>query len=87
MSQALDQIGAGGKTQAARRAQLLTDRRLWFDAVEAFSGLIRDDPNDPDVFERRGTIYDQISVTKPLAEEDFAVADKLRAAHSPAGAR
>jgi hypothetical protein len=83
ISKALEQIGSGGKSQAERRAELLTDRRLWFDSVQAFSDLIKDYPKDSDLFERRGIIYDQIPVTKPLAEEDFAVADKLRAAQTP----
>jgi hypothetical protein len=83
ISKALEQIDPGGKRQAERRAELLTDRRLWFEAVQAYSDLIKDYPTDSDLFQRRGTIYDQIPVTKPLAEEDFAVADKLRAAQAP----
>jgi hypothetical protein len=83
ISKALEQIGSGGKNPLEARAQLFSDRRLWFDSVQAFADLIKDYPEDSDLFERRGIIYDQIPVTKPLAEEDFAVADQLRATQNP----
>jgi hypothetical protein len=83
ISKALEQIGSGGKSKLEGRAQLFTDRRLWFDAVQALSELIRDNADDAELFERRGTVYDQLHVTKSLAEEDFAVADQLRATHNP----
>lgn len=86
LSKELGQSGSGGKSEAERRAEILIDRRLWFDSVEALSDLIRDYPTDPRLFERRATIYDQISATRSLAEEDFAVADKLRAGRPQIGA-
>jgi Domain of Unknown Function (DUF928) len=83
ISEQLERIGSGNKEQSGRRAQLFTDQRLWFDSVQTLSEMIKEYPNDPDLFERRGSIYDQIPVTNALAEEDFAVAEQLRSAKNP----
>jgi hypothetical protein len=83
ISQQLERIGAGGISQSELRAQLFTDRRLWFDTIQTLSELIRAHPENPELFERRGIIYDQIQVTNALAEEDFAVADQLRGSQHP----
>jgi len=78
ISTALDHAGAADEMQLAERAQILTDHRLWFDALEAYSNLIKRYPNVAVYHEKRGEIYDQVSVTSPLADEDFAIADQLR---------
>jgi hypothetical protein len=83
VSSQLRRIGSGGKKESEQRAQLFVDRRLWFDSIQTLSELIKEQPNDPELFERRGTIYDQILATKALAEEDFAVADQLRLGQNP----
>lgn len=83
ISQTLEQIGSGGKTQAEQRAQLFTDRRLWFDVVQAYTELIAKYPEDADLHDKRGVIYDQLPVTHGRAEEDFAIADKLQSADVP----
>jgi hypothetical protein len=59
-------------------AQVFTDRRLWYDAVAAWSELIERFPSRADLREKRGQIYDQLPATQALAEEDFAAADRLR---------
>jgi hypothetical protein len=61
------------------QAQVFTDRRLWYDAVAAWSDLIQRFPDRADLREKRGQIFDQLPVTQPLADEDFAAAEKLRA--------
>jgi hypothetical protein len=78
----LQQIGSD-ESKRLERAQLFTDRRLWFDTVQELSDAIRAHPQQADLFERRGTIYDQIPATRTLAEEDFAIADKLRGSQNP----
>jgi hypothetical protein len=83
ISKRLERIGSGNKEQSEQRAQLFTDQRLWFDSIQTLSALIKEFPDDPDLFERRGTVYDQIPVTNALAEEDFAVADQLRGSKNP----
>ena len=60
------------------KAQVFTDRRLWYDAVAAWSELIERFPSRADLREKRGQIYDQLPATQALAEEDFAAADRLR---------
>jgi hypothetical protein len=83
VSVALDQVGAADEIQLARRAQILTDHRLWFDALDAYSNLIKRYPHKAVYHEKRGEIYDQLSVTTALAEEDFAIADELRESSQP----
>jgi hypothetical protein len=78
ISTALHQVGADDELQLAQCAQILTDHRLWFDALEAYSNLIKRYPYNAVYHEKRGEIYDQLSVTGALADEDFAMADKLR---------
>lgn len=78
VSAALDHVGDANEMQLAQRAQIFTDYRLWFDALAAYSNLIKRYPYNASYHEKRGEIYDQLSVTGALAEEDFAMADKLR---------
>jgi len=63
--------------QALDRAQVLTQYRLWYDAVDAYSDLIVRFPDRAELYEQRGMIYAQLEGTRPLAEEDFARADSL----------
>ena len=58
------------------RARILTDHRLWFDALGAWDDLIAKYPNRSELYEERGAIYAQIPATKSLAESDFAQAEK-----------
>ena len=60
------------------RAQVLTDYRLWYDALAAFTELIEGYPDHGDLFERRGTIYAQLNCTRALAEGDFSRAEKAQ---------
>jgi Domain of Unknown Function (DUF928) len=61
------------------RAQILTNHRLWYDAIGAYSDLIRRFPRRAELYEDRGEIYAQIGVTQSLADADLARADELRA--------
>ena len=83
VSTALHQVDAADELQLAQGAQILTAHRLWFDAVEAYSHLIKRYPYNAAYHEKRGEIYDQLSVTSALAEEDFAMADEFREANQP----
>jgi hypothetical protein len=80
---ALQTLGTETKAQQLQRAQIFTDHRLWFDAVDAYTNLIAGNPEDPELHERRGEIYDQLPSTNALAEEDFAVAEQLRSKATP----
>jgi Domain of Unknown Function (DUF928) len=61
---------------AAAKAQILTDHRLWFDALGAYDDAIAKYPNHRDLYEARAAIYAQIPATKSLAESDAARAEK-----------
>jgi hypothetical protein len=60
------------------RAQVLTDYRLWYDVLAAFTELIELYPDRAELFEQRGTIYAQLPSTRPLAEADFSRAEKAQ---------
>ena len=64
--------------QARARARVFTDRRLWYDAVAAYSDLIARFPDRPELYEERGTIYAQLDTTQAMADEDFARAERLK---------
>ncbi len=59
------------------RAKIFTDRRVWYDAVAAYSDLIARFPHRADLYEQRGTIYAQLPVTRALADRDFTRAEEL----------
>ena len=67
------------------RAHVFTDYRLWYDAIAAYTNLIARYPNRSDLYEQRGTIYWQLEVTKSLAEDDFACAEKVQHATKSPG--
>jgi hypothetical protein len=82
ISRELEKSSAKEKGDLLRAAQIFMDHRLWFDAVQAYTELIKSYPDDPEPYEKRGMIYDQIPVTEDLAEQDFAVAAQLRGANN-----
>jgi hypothetical protein len=66
----LDQIqGADADTA---RARYFFDQRLWYDALDAYSGLIGKNPTQASLYQMRGTLYDQVPAAAPLADADFA---------------
>lgn len=67
--------GAG----AMKRAAIFTDKRLWYDAIQAYTELIAQHPDVADLYEKRGNIYDQIPATQDLAQADFEKVAELRA--------
>jgi Domain of Unknown Function (DUF928) len=60
------------------RAQVLTDYRLWYDVLAAFTEMIERYPDRAELFERRATIYAQLPSTRALAESDFSRAEKAQ---------
>ena len=61
------------------RARVLVNHRLWYDAICAYSDLIKQFPERAELYEERGTVYAQIEVTKAEADADFTRADELQA--------
>ena len=52
------------------RARVYTEKRLWYDAVDAFTKLIAQHPDRPELYQARADIYDQLPQTKALADAD-----------------
>ncbi len=78
IEKALAGIGSSDPYQAAlERARVFTDYRLWYDALGAYTDLIGHYPERAELYDQRGTIYAQLSVTQKLAEQDFASAEEL----------
>jgi uncharacterized protein DUF928 len=78
IDQALKRIDGDSLQEQVRRAEIFVEARLWYDSVEAYSALIAKFPEHPELYDRRGEIYDQIPVTRNLADEDFKRAEQLR---------
>ncbi len=71
---ALAAVPQTGEAGARARAQVFFDQRVWYDAAHDYSVLIAAHPNDPELHRMRGTLYDQVSATEKLADQDFAMA-------------
>ncbi len=59
-------------------AKVLTDHRLWFDVIGAYTELIAKFPDRAELYEARGAVYHALKATQPLADADFARADELK---------
>jgi uncharacterized protein DUF928 len=78
LADGLGMIPDGDSYQAGvKRAKFLTDHRLWYDALAAYSELIAKHPEKAELYEQRGTIYAQVAATQSLSDQDFARADAL----------
>ena len=73
IASALVAITQTGEAGDRARAQVYFDKRVWYDAAQAYSILIADHPDDADLHRMRGTLYDQVPATQQLADQDFAM--------------
>jgi hypothetical protein len=64
--------GKPGMTPAD--AKIYTDKRLWYDAVAAYTNLIDSEPGHPEFYKGRADLYDQLPQTQALADMDIAKA-------------
>ena len=72
------ELPGGGSTQdKLGQARSFVDARLWYDAIAAYTDLIAANPGMKVLYEERGTVYEQVPATKPLAAQDFEKAKKL----------
>lgn len=62
-------------SDAAAQAKVYVDMRLWFDAIAAYTALIEKSPQ-PEWFEARSQLYDQLPATAKLADMDAAKGHK-----------
>jgi hypothetical protein len=68
---ALKEIVGDSVDEQIKRAEIFVKARLWYDSVAAYSALIIKYPDHAELYNRRGEIYDQISATHDLADDDF----------------
>ena len=73
----LAKVKGEGLDAELRRARILGERRLWYDAVGAYTDMIARYPDKAQPYEERGMILAQIPRTKNAADEDFSKADGL----------
>lgn len=77
IAEGLGAIAGDSYESGLARARFLTDRRLWYDALAAYSELIGKNPDKAELYEQRGTIYAQVAATQGLSDQDFGKADEL----------
>ena len=70
---ALASITQTGEAGDQARAKVYFDKRVWYDAAEAYTILIAAHPDDSELHKMRGTLYDQVEATQKLADQDFAM--------------
>jgi len=73
IASALAAITQTGEAGDRARAQVYFDKRVWYDAAEAYTILIAAHPDDVELHRMRGTLYDQVEATQKLADQDFAM--------------
>jgi hypothetical protein len=74
IASALAAITQTGEAGDRARAQVYFDKRVWYDAAQAYSILIAAHPDDAELHRMRGSLYDQVPATEKLADQDFAMA-------------
>ncbi|MES2392219.1 MAG: DUF928 domain-containing protein [Acidobacteriota bacterium] len=60
-------------TSAAAVADVFVKHHVWYDAVASYSDLLSQSPNNQDARATRASIYEQLPVTKELADADWAM--------------
>lgn len=67
--QILDELKAA--SDATATAEVFVKHRVWYDAVQAYSEQLDRMPNDENARAARANLYDQLPVTKQLADADW----------------
>jgi hypothetical protein len=62
------ELSKGSGTAAAG---VFVNHRVWYDAVDSYSTILTQNPNDQDARRMRAELYDQLPSTKVLAEADW----------------
>ncbi len=73
---ALGSVRSGDEADL-QRARVMADRRLWYDAIGAYTDAIARHPDRAQAYEDRGAIFAQVARAETAANEDFARADEL----------
>ena len=67
------QAEVASAASAAAVADVFVKHHVWYDAIENYSDLLAHTPNDQDARAIRASIYEQLPVTKELADADWAM--------------
>jgi Domain of Unknown Function (DUF928) len=78
IEQALQSSKGDALADRWKRAQVLVEHRLWYDAVGAYSQLISENRENADLYQERAQIYAQLPETQVLANQDMEQASKLQ---------
>ena len=78
IDQALESSKGGALPDRLKRAQVLVDHRLWYDAIAEYSQLISKNQDNPELYKQRSQIYAQLPETEELARQDMGQADRLQ---------
>jgi hypothetical protein len=78
IDRALKGVVGDSLEEQIKRAQIFVNARLWYDSVATYSALIAQYPGHAELYDQRGDIYDQIPVTRNLADDDYRRAEGLR---------
>jgi hypothetical protein len=65
----LDELKAANDASAT--AEIYVKHRVWYDAIQAYSDQLDRMPNDESARAARANLYDQLPVTKQLADADW----------------
>jgi hypothetical protein len=63
-----------GADAGAAQARIFMEKRLWFDALAAYTNLIAESPKRAEFHAARAELYDQLANTADLADADAAAA-------------
>jgi len=70
----------GSEDDELAKARVLTDKRLWYDAIDAYFEMISKQPGRADLYSARAQIYAQLDVTRGNADLDFSRAEEIEKA-------
>ena len=69
--------GGDDYAKGLAKAKVLVDKRVWYDAVGAYTELIASQPDRAEAYEQRATLFAQIPELKAAADAEFEKADAL----------
>jgi hypothetical protein len=78
IEQALQSSKGDALPDRLKRAQVLVDHRLWYDAIAEYSQLISKNQDNPELYKQRAQIYAQLPETQELANQDLEQAGRLQ---------
>ena len=71
---AVEAAAHGKPGMTAADAKLYTEKRLWYDALAAYTNLIATEAGKPEFYKDRAELYDQLPQTQALADADMSKA-------------